>query len=104
MIAKCQCSAEAARKLREFAVMDSGEGPCVAEIEFREVPYFLVSRSREKWMEGRGDINVVRVINATSLGLVIDPASESVETQSAQASRHTMIPWANVISLTIDRA
>ena len=74
------------------------------EIEFREVPYFLVSRSREQWTEGRGDINAVRVLAVTDLGLIIDPSSEPVGEGGNQAKHHTIVPWSNVISLTIERA
>lgn len=100
MIARLDCSAEALQRLHELAGMGAVSVAGVAEIEFREVPYFLVSRSREQWTEGRGDINAVRVLSVTDLGVVVDPASDP----RAQAARRTIIPWTNVISLTVGPA
>ncbi len=84
--------------------MPSLQGPAGGEVEFREVPYFMVSRSREKWPEEKGDINTVRVLNATERGLVVDPLSETAGSDKTEALRQTLIPWTNIISLTLDKS
>lgn len=83
--------------------MGAEPDPGGVEIEFREVPYCIVSRSRENWGGERGDINALRLLSAGSAGLVVDPDSRPVEGQNNQGHRHTLIPWTNVISLTVAR-
>lgn len=103
MIARVSCTENAARALREFCALPGKAGECGGEIEFRELPYFLVERSAHRWTEGQGDVNVVRVLAANDRGLVIDPLSETMEAGKV-AGRHTLVPWTNVVSLTIERS
>jgi len=102
MIARCVLTDEAAGELRSRAAIAAAEGGKSGELEFREVPYFLVSRSMKNWSEEKGDINIVRVLNATEAGLVIDPTSETAVSGGTQAPRHTLVPWTNIISITLD--
>lgn len=99
MIARLRCTESAARKVRAACALPEGGGACEGEIEFRELPYFMVERSAMKWTEGQGDVNTVQIVDATDRGIVIDPLSES----DRAATRHTLVPWTNVVSLTIER-
>ncbi|MEQ8821279.1 MAG: hypothetical protein RLY93_13645 [Sumerlaeia bacterium] len=105
MIAKVLCTPDAQRKLSELTQLRGGEGIARAEIEFREVPYFLVSRARtrDSWLESGKDINAMRVMDVSAAGLIIDPDSEPLADDPNQARRHTFVPWTNVISLTVER-
>lgn len=102
MIAKCYCTPEAQKALTQhFAGYSSAEGfPnkfAEAEIEFRELPYLFVLRSREKWQEGDADPHSVRVVNANASGFVIDPG----QTPEDENKKAVFIPWTNIISFTI---
>jgi hypothetical protein len=103
MILKCTFSEEAEEDLREalgFYALDDLEG---LELEFREVPYFIVSRSKASWQPEQGDINVIRILSATDRGLIVDPDSRPLPGDPGQAHRHTLIPWTNVLSMTVGR-
>lgn len=103
MIAKMTLTPQAAAFLAASAGMDSAE-VSGGELEFRHVPYFLVARSREKWApEVQGDIDSVRVLNVSPLGLVVAPDGGTLGGNPAQAQRHTVVPWSNVISYTLNR-
>ncbi len=103
MIARIQCSPTASAQLRDACAMPSLAGACAGELEFREVPYFMVSRSAANWSDAQGDINTIRVLSATALGLVIDPLSETNGGEGTEAVRQTLVPWTNVVSLTLDK-
>lgn len=81
---------------------DSTQPFASVELEFKELPYFIVSRSKVKWDPSLGDVNLVTLLRATEVGLVVDP--EFGESQSGNGMRQTLIPWTNVISLSITRA
>ncbi len=89
MISPCRCSETAGRQLAVILGLEAGVGQ--AEVEFREIPYFVVSRSREKWNPERGDINAVDLEQVTDRGLIF--------TGDGQAKR-SLVPWQNVISIT----
>ena len=98
MLTLCTLSHTAEIALREIAGLTAGEPLAGAEVEFKELPYFLVSRSRMTWdFEKQGDINAVRLDRITDRGLLINPEPESA------CPRVTLIPWTNVISLTVAR-
>jgi len=94
MIAKCHCTKESQTALQKFAGVDSKDFSTLAEIEFRELPYFLVSRSREKWMEGSEDVNAVKLVGANEHGVVFNPGP------SNEDSKRTFVPWQNIISFS----
>lgn len=101
MIAKCHCTPEAQEALKiHLQGYASDHGAITfteAEIEFRELPYLFVLRSREQWQEGDPDPHAVRVINANASGLVINPG----RTPQDSDNRRVFVPWANIISLTL---
>jgi len=94
VIARCLCEADAAGSIAREIYKAEPAGTREFEIEFREVPYFIVSRSKQQWMEARGDINCVRVVGATALGILIDPAA-------GVPGERTFVPWTNVLSMTM---
>lgn len=95
MLTQCRLSAQARTALTALLPVPSGMQLSGAEVEFKELPYFLVTRSRTTWdAEKMGDINVISLEAVSERGLVVDP-------QVAGATqRLTLIPWANVISLS----
>ncbi len=93
MLSPCRCTPEAERELRALFGVPEGESVGAVEAEFREVPYFLVARSREKWTPERGDINELLICGADDRGLFLDP--------DGAARRMTLVPWHNVVSLTL---
>lgn len=101
MITRCAIPDAAAESLRAAAGLAPNEPVASAELEFREVPYFIVSRSREKWGEDRGDINAIRLVGANDRGLLADPDNASAA--EGVPARVTLIPWTNVVSLTVLR-
>lgn len=95
----CRCSAVAEAALRERIGFPSAAPFGDVEVEFKEVPYFIVSRSRQKpWDASRGDISRMDVVGVSTDGLVVDPDVPPADT------RRTLIPWSNIISLTISGA
>ncbi len=105
MIAKGRLTKEAAAVLKEMSGIKGSSSITEAEIEFREVPYFLVSRSRVNWTEEQGDVNEIQILWASESGLSVDPLNEPTKDKDdpTQALRHTLIPWSNVLSLTLIR-
>lgn len=104
MLAPCRCSENAEAALRQALGVRGRDAIDALEIEFREVPYFLVARSQAKWNpEASGDINEINILHVNDRGLVVDPDS-SATGPADQAVRHTLIPWNNIISLSITRA
>ncbi|MGF1573921.1 MAG: hypothetical protein ACFCU1_12725 [Sumerlaeia bacterium] len=102
MIAKCFCTPDAQEALAtHFRGYASPAGVpdnfVEAEIEFRELPYLFVLRSREKWQEGDADPHSVRVVNANDSGVLIDPG----QTAEDQNHKAVFIPWTNIISFTV---
>jgi len=105
MLMTCKPSARAEKELRRLLCLEGQEGLTIVEVEFRELPYFMVARSRVKWdAASQGDINVVSLLHVTAEGIVVDPLSQPLPGSDTQAVRHTLIPWQNVISLSITRA
>ena len=101
MIAKLFCEPAAAKALAAKTGIALTDGPVESvEVEFRELPYFIVSRSREQWTEARGDINAIKVIGASDFGLLTDPDSTPAG-DTTSPRRTTLIPWTNIISLTL---
>ncbi|MCB2155897.1 hypothetical protein KQI84_13525 [bacterium] len=98
MNAKCLCTPEAARALCQAMGLPAAD-VVEAEIEFRELPYCIVSRSREQWTEARGDITALQVVAIGDRGLVLDPGSTTSDGQDS--ARRTLIPWTNILSLTV---
>lgn len=96
MIAKCLCSEQAYDSLIKHLGVSKDQASPLAEVEFRELPYFFVSRSKEQWMEGQGDVNAVRISQATDLGLLFDPGANS----SQKERKVCFVPWLNIISLS----
>lgn len=94
MLTTCRLSDNAQRALSaEF-----GEDAIGAEIEFKELPYFMVTRSRTNWnFETQGDINAILMLDITDRGIMVDPEREG------EPARKTLIPWSNIISLSIVR-
>lgn len=98
MVTPCTIAPEAAKRIRRALRLPDDSMFESVHLEFREVPYFIVSRSRENWDAERGDINTVHLVDVTKRGLIADPDG------SGQGRRLTLIPWTNVISLTAERA
>jgi hypothetical protein len=97
MLTNCALTHRSSEALREAFSVPRGEEILSAQLEFKEMPYFLVSRSRENWdFEMRGDINAVLLVGMTDRGLLVDPSPKS-----GREKKVTLIPWANVISLTV---
>ncbi len=103
MIAPCKLTPAAEAVIRGMLGFETAAPVVSAEIEFREVPYFLVARSREKWSAEQGDINEVQVIAANEFGLVINPDNRPTGGDLPQAPRHTLVPWQNILSLSLGR-
>ena len=101
MITKCTCTKEAGNVLRERVGLEASSAEARVEIEFREVPYFIVSRSKDRWDPAKGDINAVSILAATEDGLIADPDSHPRKVDGSDETRRTLIPWANIISLTV---
>lgn len=95
MITKGTCNASAAPMIADLVGEPVAEG-AELQMEFREVPYFVVSRSHKTWDFERGDINALRVVGANDRGLVVDP-----QVDPADGRRRSLIPWTNVLSLTV---
>ena len=96
MIAKCFCSSDAKASLAKSLGVSDEQSSELAEVEFRELPYFFVSRSKEQWMEGQGDPNSVRIVSATEQGLLFDPGANSQQKER----KVCFVPWLNIISLS----
>jgi len=90
MISPCRCSVQASQAL--LSIMGLEKSASNVEVEFREVPYFVVSRSREKWNPERGDINALDLEIVGENGLVFDADG---------SGRRSLVPWQNVISITL---
>lgn len=101
MNVKCLCAPAAVSRIRQMAGLDAAAKVGMIEVEFRELPYFLVTRSRELWSDDQGDINAVRAIAATEFGLVVDAASGDARSDDKEPRQRTVIPWANIISITV---
>ncbi len=93
MLSPCRCTPEAERELRALFGIPESETLGGVEAEFREVPYFLVSRSRQQWSPEKADINELLLIGADERGIYVDPDSAG--------RRMTLVPWPNVVSLTL---
>lgn len=94
MLSPCRCTAESRSALRAQFGLAADAPIAGVEVEFREVPYFLVSRSRQAWSPTSAEnINELQLAGLGERGLLVDPDGEG--------KRLTLVPWQNVISLTI---
>jgi hypothetical protein len=101
MVATCQLSAEAKRSLAP--VFGVPEGSVFgAELEFRELPYCIVSRAKIRWDATMGDVNELVLVRLADQGVVVDPELGSNAT-NPEAARLVLIPWQNIASLSITR-
>ncbi|MCC5877183.1 MAG: hypothetical protein JJU11_13260 [Candidatus Sumerlaeia bacterium] len=99
MLCTCQCSEASRSALGEILGVGDSSMLQTVEVEFKELPYFLVSRSRAKWdPESQGDINDVELVSVTEKGLLVAP-----DGAGDAEGRRTLIPWQNVISLSTTR-
>lgn len=99
MLSTCRCGEASRPPLGEILGLGDTSALETVEVEFKEVPYFLVSRSRMQWdAEKAGDINEVLLVDVTAGGLVVAPDGED-----APHGRRTFVPWQNVISLSTTR-
>jgi len=103
MLSSCRCSSAAEASLRSLLGLGAGDAIASIEIEFKELPYFIVSRAKVRWDPAMGDINVINLVRITDQGLVVDPrvAGDDADSEPGQL---TFIPWPNVVSLSITRA
>ena len=105
MISSGFCTGAAQSRLCEFFGLPAAESLSGVEIEFKEIPYFVVSRSRTTWNQDQGDINAINVLNIDNRGLMVDPLSLPGNPAGREVSRRlAFIPWSNILSLTITRA
>ncbi len=102
MLSPCRCSPRAEASLREILAVEDADPIDKVEVEFREVPYFLVSRSLEKWKPEEGDINEITILQFSDRGMVVD--AEGRTKADGSSMRQTLVPWQNIISLSITRA
>lgn len=99
MLCTCKCSESSRNALGEILGVGDASMLQTVEVEFKELPYFLVSRSRAQWNpESQGDINEVELIAVSEKGLLVAPDGSGDEN-----GRRTLIPWQNVISLSTTR-
>jgi len=102
MLSPCRCTPRAEAALRDLLdAVDVCAAPHV-EVEFRELPYFLVSRSQSQWQAGpAADVNVINILDVTERGLLVDAEAQSIDVEPV---RRTLIPWQNIISLSLGSA
>ena len=99
MLCTCRCNEESKISLLHLFEMTDHTMLDTVEVEFKELPYFLVSRSRAAWNpEKQGNINDVELIAVIDEGLLVAP-----EGTDEPGFRRTLIPWTNVISLSSTR-
>lgn len=99
MLSTCRCGEASRPPLGRLLGIEDSSALETVEVEFKEVPYFLVSRSRMQWdVEQAGDINEVLLVAVSDGGLIVAPDGADVP-----AGRRTLIPWHNVISLSTTR-
>ena len=103
MITTCTSTPEIAARVCDYLGLDVAPPVAEWELEFREVPYFIVSRSRERWEIDQGDINTACIVGVNERGLVLDPESGKPERYTSGKQKETLIPWTNIISLTVTR-
>jgi hypothetical protein len=101
MISPCTCSADGrAQLLGLMGVPTMGTPADEVNLEFRELPYFIVSRARlrrEGQPMGAGDVAGMQILGANSLGLLVDPRLEDTP---AEGPQRVFVPWTNVISVS----
>jgi hypothetical protein len=88
------------RSLCEKTGIDLSGAVSAVEVEFREVPYFIVARARDKWSPEQGDVNAFQIIGVTDTGLLADP--KSLSKTDALSNKQTFIPWTNILSLSVE--
>lgn len=97
MLCTCRCSDSSRSSLGEILGVGNSANLETIEVEFKELPYFLVSRSRVKWdTETQGDINEIELLSVTNNGLLVAPDGPATDAR-------TLVPWQNVISLSTTR-
>ena len=96
MLTKCRLTHRAKVAIQAALQAPSGQPIHCAELEFKELPYFLVSRSRAGWnTEEKGNINEILLENVSERVLIVDPDVND------NKCRRTLVPWANVISISV---
>ncbi len=101
MNSPCVIATKALPALRQLLGVDAAESLAGVEVEFKEIPYFIVARGRQAWDHTKGDINTVQVLGVNERGLVVDPDAITVATPP---KRFSFVPWSNILSLTISSA
>ena len=102
MISPCTCSADGRAQLLGLMGVQPTLGAPADEVnlEFRELPYFIVSRARlrrEGAPSGAGDVAGMQILGANTLGLLVDPR---LEDSPADGPQRVFVPWTNVISVS----
>lgn len=95
----CRCTEVAARQLRETMGLVGAEAFTGIEVEFRELPYFVVSRGRLKQNPETAQEITLPLLRLNERGLVFDSRLPGQEGEAV-----AFVPWQNVISLSITRA
>ena len=89
MIALCCCSPKASGELA--AILGSPQVDGEVEVEFREVPSFIITRSGAQRARGNTTLTPVGIISVNSLGLLFE---------ADELGSRSLVPWQNVISIT----
>jgi hypothetical protein len=98
MISECLCHPDAARSLGHMADLRAGTDAVRVEVEFKEIPYFIVKRARlrtPEMMTSSVDLNRIHLVGVTDAGLVF------VDDLSPAAGTRVFVPWTNVLSISI---
>ena len=82
MISSCFCSGEAQARLCDFFGFRRDENVDGVQVEFKEIPYFVVSRSRHAWNPEQGDINAINYFVAQKYVEAFGKFAESNNTKT----------------------
>ncbi|MBI1290116.1 hypothetical protein GC173_02565 [bacterium] len=104
MLSTCRCSSQAEASLRTLMGLPEATRIAGVELEFKELPYFIVSRAKVRWDPAMGDINVIQIDRINDQGLVVDTRVLADDETDGEPGQLTFIPWPNVVSLSITRA
>jgi hypothetical protein len=81
--------------------LPTGEPIGSVELEFKELPYFIVSRAKVRWDPSMGDVSEIAIARINDRGLVVNP---EIGGDPSEPTRFTFVPWTNIVSLSITRA